>query len=528
MKQKAIKSIKRISLWRLLIFALAGALVVGYFNHRGFAYLVGDPPTAPTNLTASFVNSNEVQISWGPSSSSSVSTLYYSIYRNNVLVTTTTALTYYNSGLLNSTTYTYYVTAHDQFGTSPASNSVSITTPAPPPPPNPSGLTAKAVSTSEIDLSWTGNTLAVGYMIFRNTGQINTTGPGITTYKDTGLAAGTTYSYYVEAYYQNPYSVSGPSNTVSATTLSPPPPPTAPANLTAETLDDEEIDLSWTASTSSTGISNYNIYRNGSFIGSTSSTTISDTGSSTAYYDSGLASATSYSYYVVAIGGGVASNPSNSVSAKTQSTTPPSAPTSFKATVTSSSTVSLSWTASVLGQVGVKEYDIYKVIPPDTTDDNGVLDGTMIGSTTGTSYQVSGLAASTSYGFYVIAVDTTGNSSEESTEAIATTNATGYAINVSTSASVTDIGNNTTGVVLNWAVTPSSATCTRKFASDGSATDPSWTGSFSGLAGGSQVVYPPSSSMFYTFYSYELSCTNGSSTAVSGIDVRSYLDSFTN
>lgn len=527
MKQKVKKRTSWFSAKPLLVLAIAGTLVGVFFMHRSFALLTGEPPTAPTNLTASVVNSNEVQISWSASYSDLPSSLVYYIYRNNIFLTTTTALTYYNSGLYSGTTYSYQVVAHDTFGWSPGSNIVSITTPVPPPQ-APTGLTAKVVSTSEIDLSWTGNTLAVGYMIFRNTGQINTTGPGTMTYKDTGLAAGTTYSYYVEAYYQNPYAVSGPSNTVSATTLSPPPPPTAPASLTALTLDDEEIDLSWTASTSSTGISGYNIYRNGGYIGSTSSTTISDTGSSTAYYDSGLASATSYSYYVVAIGGGVASSPSTTVWAKTQSTTPPSAPTSFKATVTSSSTVSLSWTASVLGQVGVKEYDVYKVAPPDSTDDNGVLDGTLLGSTTGTSYQVSGLAASTSYGFYVIAVDTTNNFSEESTEAIATTNATGYTINVSTSASVTDIGNNTTGVVLNWAVTPSSATCTRKFATDGSATDPSWTGSFSGLAGGSQVVYPPSSSMFYTFYSYELSCTNGSSTAVSGIDVRSYQDGFTN
>lgn len=620
-KLNLLKNSGRFSVLQLITFIVVFAGIGGYLTYRSFAYSTGDPPTAPTNLTVSLVNSSETYLHWGASSSGSVSTLYYSIYRNNSLVTTTTALTYYNSGLAAGTTYSYFVTAHDQFGTSPASNTVSITTPTPPPPTAPTSLSGQAVSYSEIDLSWGASSSSggvYGYQVFRNNNLIatvsstsykntglsgsatysyyvaaynayGTSGPsntisvttpaapspvtapilsgqavsyseidlnwtassspgGIsgysiyrnsvliastegsstpTSYKDTGLSASTSYSYYVTAY--SVYGTSPASNTVSITTPAAPPPPSAPASLTAVVMDDTEIDLSWSASTSSVGIGHYNIYRNSSLVGSTTSTTISDTGSSTAYYDTGLSAATSYTYYVVAVDkNGTSSTPSGSVSSRTQSNIPPSAPTAFSAKVISSSTVTLSWQTSTLGQVGLKNYDIYKVTPPDATDDNGVLDGTLIGSTTSTSYQVIGLNASTSYGFYVIAVDTTGNFSEESTEAIATTNAAGYTITVSTSASVTEIGNNTTGVVLNWAVTPSSVKCTKKFATDGSATDPSWSGSFSGLAGGSQTVYPPSGSTYYRFYSYELSCTNGSSTAVSGIDVRSYLDAFTN
>jgi fibronectin type 3 domain-containing protein len=406
----------------------------------------------------------------------------------------------------------------------------SIAATLPLPPTTPTNLTATAVSSSQVNLSWTASTSqgdgVSGYEVFRNGSLVNKV--FITSWSDTGLSAGTAYSYYLVAV-SNSGEESAPSNTASATTFAPPPPPTVPTGLSAETLDDYEIDLSWTASTSSAGISRYNIYRNGSLIGNTSSTTVSDTGSSTAYYDSGLASYTTYSYQVVAIdNNGIASSLSNTVAATTQSTTPPSAPTSFKATVTSSSTVTLSWTASTVNQAGLKEYDIYEVTPPDDTDDNGVLDGLLIGSTTGTSYQVGGLSASTDYGFYVIAVDITGNFSEESTEALATTNAPGYAINVGLSASVTEIGNNTTGVVINTAISGSYQTCTKKFDSDGSATDPSWSGSFSGISSYSQTVHPPNSSQFYTFYSYELSCTNGASTAVSGIAVRQFVDNLTN
>jgi|GEM_PF-4796861 len=620
-KLKSIKNVNRFSVSHLVVFVLIFASIGSFLVYKGYAYLAGDPPTAPSSLTASVVNSTEIQISWHASISEDASTLSYIIYRstNGGSVSwsaSTTALTYYNTGLSPGTTYKYYIVAHDYFGYSPASNTVSITTPYSAPP-APTGLTASAVSASEIDLKWNATPNTTGYMIFRNTGQINTTTS--TSYHDTGLAASTTYSYYVRAYYQSAVYASGDSNTVSATTLAPPPPPvssptlyaqaaspseidlnwtassspggvdgydiyrnsvliastdaaldtrtykdtglsasttysyyvtaysvygtsnpsntvsittptpppppTAPTDLSAETLDDEEIDLSWTASTSAVGINRYNIYRNGSYIGSTSSTTSSDTGSSTAYYDSGLASATTYSYFVVAINNsGIASSSSTSVSAMTQSTTPPSAPTSFKATVTSSSTVQLSWAASVKGQVGIKEYDIYEVTPPDATDDNGQLDGNQIGSTTGTTYSVTGLSASTDYGFYVIAVDITDNFSDQSAEALATTNVLGYTLSVGLSASVTDIGNSTTGTVINTAISGSYTSCTKKFDSDGSAIDTSWSGSFSGISGYSQTVYPPSGSTFYTFYSYELSCTNGVTTAVSGIAVRKFSD----
>jgi fibronectin type 3 domain-containing protein len=624
-KVRLLKDIKHFSVWQLFVFVLVFSSIGGFFAFRSFGLVCAcaTGPTTPSNLTATAASSSQINLSWGASTESSYNGgFYYHIYRNGSQVDIVTSTSWSSTGLSASTTYSYYVEAYDTYGNaSGLSNTATATTLNPPPPPAPTGFSARAVSTSEIDLSWTASPGATGYLIFRNGGQINTTTS--TVYKDSGLAAYTTYTYFVESYTQsvaytssasntasattapsniplppttptnltatavsssqinlswtastsqgdgvsgyevfrngslvnkvfitswsdtglsasttysyylvavsNSGEESGASNTASATTLAPPPPPTVPTGLSAETLDDSEIDLNWTASTSSAGIGGYKIYRNGSLIGSTSSTTVSDTGSSTAYYDSGLASYTTYSYQVVAIdNNGIASSLSNTVAATTQSTTPPSAPTSFKATVTSSSTVTLSWTASTVNQAGLKEYDIYEVTPPDDTDDNGVLDGLLIGSTTGTSYQVGGLSASTDYGFYVIAVDITGNFSEESTEALATTNAPGYAINVGLSASVTEIGNNTTGVVINTAISGSYQTCTKKFDSDGSATDPSWSGSFSGISSYSQTVHPPNSSQFYTFYSYELSCTNGASTAVSGIAVRQFVDNLTN
>jgi hypothetical protein len=93
------------------------------------------------------------------------------------------------------------------------------------PPAAPSGLTATAVSSSQINLAWTDNANnETGFKIERKTGaggtysQIATTGANATTYNNTGLAASTTYFYRVRA--NNASGDSAYSNEASATTQS--------------------------------------------------------------------------------------------------------------------------------------------------------------------------------------------------------------------------------------------------------------------------------------------------------------------
>jgi chitodextrinase len=94
------------------------------------------------------------------------------------------------------------------------------------PPSVPTGLTAKALSSSQVSLNWsasTDNVGVAGYKIYRNTVLINTT--SVTSFTDSGLLPLTTYSYTVAAY-DAAGNLSAQSSLANVTT--PPPDTTAP------------------------------------------------------------------------------------------------------------------------------------------------------------------------------------------------------------------------------------------------------------------------------------------------------------
>jgi chitodextrinase len=68
-------------------------------------------------------------------------------------------------------------------------------------------------------------------------------------------------------------------------------PPSVPAGLSATAISSSQINLSWTASTDNVGVTGYNIFRNGTKVG---------TSPNTAYQDVSLIASTSYNYNVSA------------------------------------------------------------------------------------------------------------------------------------------------------------------------------------------------------------------------------------
>jgi chitodextrinase len=273
-----------------------------------------------------------------------------------------------------------------------------VTPVAPPetiPPSVPTGLAGTAVSASRIDLSWTASTDNVGvtgYTVFRNGSPIGTAAN--TSFSDTGLIASTTYSYAVAAF-DAAGNNSAQTTPINVTTgdAGDVQPPSVPTGLAASGISPTQISLSWTASTDNVAVSGYRVLRNGQQIATTAATS---------YTDGALTPSTSYTYAVSAFdASGNASAASQPISVTTQAdSTPPSTPTNVAGTATSSSQVSLSWTAST-DNIGVTGYRVFR-------------NGNQVGTTAATSYADSGLAASTTYSYAIVAADAAGNTSAPS------------------------------------------------------------------------------------------------------------------
>ncbi|HRA73621.1 MAG TPA: endonuclease, partial [Flavobacterium sp.] len=174
--------------------------------------------------------------------------------------------------------------------------------------------------------------------------------------------------------------------------------PTAPTNLAVTGTTSSTVSLSWSAATDNIAVTSYDIFMDGVFKTSVSSSNLTAT-------ITGLSASTAYSFYVVAKDAAVNSSPaSTTVNGTTTIVIPdmeiPTTPTNIAVTGSSSSTVSLSWTAST-DNIGVTSYDVY-------------VNSTFKTTVSGTTAIVNGLTPVTTYSFYVVAKDAAGNSSNQS------------------------------------------------------------------------------------------------------------------
>jgi len=189
-------------------------------------------PHSPTNLKATSISSNQVNLTW---MDNSLGATEYKIYRKTgtgewVLLSTigvakkryidTTA-----TGNDITTIYSYYIKACNSWGCSPATNGTSV-------PLAPAALTAEPLPNSA-KLAWTDKSSnEKGFQVYRKEGNctepgswsqlpITTTLPNTKTCTDAGLAIGT-YSYHIRSYTQSlaqpyAYGYSVYSNCISVT-----------------------------------------------------------------------------------------------------------------------------------------------------------------------------------------------------------------------------------------------------------------------------------------------------------------------
>lgn len=164
-------------------------------------------PSVPTDLQAAGVAWDKIELNW-TASTDNVAIARYIVYRDGVAVTTEEGnkiwgTSFIDSGLVADQTYTYTVSAIDYAGNESAQSTAAVATARPPdtsPPSVPTDLVLRTACTST-GMDWTASTddvAVTGYRIKRNGVEVGTS--ATTTFTETSVEIGETYTYEVSAY----------------------------------------------------------------------------------------------------------------------------------------------------------------------------------------------------------------------------------------------------------------------------------------------------------------------------------------
>jgi glucose/arabinose dehydrogenase len=189
-------------------------------------------------------------------------------------------------------------------------------------------------------------------------------------------------------------------------------PPSVPGNPRVSDLVCDAVTFAWNASTDNVGVAFYDVYHDGQLMKSVSGSTLSTSLTVVGGVTWGL-------YVNARDAAGNVSQASATVPITPPQCQPdtqaPSAPTKLTGSA-SGTTVTLNWTAAT-DNIGVRAYDVYR---------GGAKVGAVTGTATAppaTTFVDSGLAANTSYQYYVVARDAQANVSAPSATTTVTTGA---------------------------------------------------------------------------------------------------------
>ena len=326
------------------------------------------PPGPPQNVRARSTGPHSILLAWDPPETDGGERITgYAIQRigpndNNWIThrsnTGTTATTFTDTGLEPVTRYQYRVAAinrrgRGEFAPSPPDLPATVITHADKAG-APTGLTAREVGTSRIDLSWnapryTGGVSIIGYRIETSddggatwTILRRNTNSTTTTFSDVNLRPATTRHYRVAA--RNLAGDGAWSNTARATTDATV--PGVPRRLSAEAVGTSQITLSWQAPSDDGGtrITGYRIEVSADGGGSWEDLVANTRTTATIYTHSGLEPASTRHYRVSAVNR-VGVGDASRIAGSTTDATVPDAPTGLAANDVSPTQIDLFWLA---------------------------------------------------------------------------------------------------------------------------------------------------------------------------------------
>jgi len=369
---------------------------------------------APSGLAVSGYGADAVSLVWSDNSSNETG---FEVSRQvnggswSVLgVVSAGATAYADSGLSASTVYGYRVRTMYVATASAYSNVATVTTSATPPPAAPGSFAVVGSDYQSVTLSWVDNSEdEVGFRIERKSeggsyawlANVAANGQG---YTDSTVSSGSSYTYRVYAFNDNGDSAY---SNESGVTVSDPPAPEAPSQLTvvAQTLD--SIELNWMDNSANEDGFKLERSRNGSTFGLLRIILPNET----SYINGGLSADSSYSYRIKSFNTYGESAYSNITTGTTQSNPPPDAPGSLVSTAVTHDSVSLAWVDNSSDEDGFLLQ----------RSDSGSGFATIANLTSNTTtYQDTGLSPLTGYAYLVKAVNAQGESAASNQLAVTT------------------------------------------------------------------------------------------------------------
>ena len=375
----------------------------GDYSNRADATTPDVPPAAPARLVATAVAYNQINLQWADVSTNESG---FQVERSpngndpwtKIADLGQNATTYSDQSVQPQTQYFYRVRAINTAGPSGYSDPANATTPVGPPG-KPQNLVATAVSTTQINLTWTAIVTASNVLIERspngndNWNQIADVPGTTTTYEDKNLSQNTRYYYRIRA--KNASGTGLYSD--SANAMTPDAPPVAPARLVATAISFSQINLTW--ADLSNNESGFELERSPN--GTDGWTKITDLpANATSYEDKNRAPRTRYYYRIRAINA-AGPSPYSNVADATTPDSPPAAPARLTATAASNSQINLVWADGPDNETGFK---LERSLDGNTWTKIADLPANA------TTYQNTGLTPNTRYFYRVRAVNAVGQS----------------------------------------------------------------------------------------------------------------------
>jgi len=348
-------------------------------------------PPAPGGLSATANNTTQITLSWSNNSSSETGIVIERCqgvsctFDGSILTTTGPGITTYaDTAVTSNTSYSYQLKAVNgtlawESAYTPTVTRATLAAAAP------VLNVPTAVSDTRIDLSWTDpNADESNYLVLRDDVVIATRPANSTSYSDTGVTAGNSYTYLIRASKTaaNPWTVD--SNTRTASPSTP-----APASLGIGVASSTQLNLSWVNGTTTETEVRVERCQGAGCTDFVQIAVIPKAQPDTSYQDTSVVPGVTYRYQVRGANTtiGWTTPYSNIATATPTALTVPGATTATRA---SEEQINLSWGATA----GVSGYNVYYCTGAGCTP--SLLAGTVSGGST-TTFQHTGLAVNSYY-----------------------------------------------------------------------------------------------------------------------------------